>query len=252
MKCLSGFSVVICKLFPSVLKICVWKRKHVYTQILCTWLNEVFGTLLFFCPGDDMMALSWYLKSLSILFQTTSKFQAVQRAATWTFKLPERKLFISPYTSRGNNLTDWEILTTWKLFSGELLKKSGIFFSFFLLLWVVTMTSETVFKLVLYVALSAWGRRSRQKEISCRSVNFYLSSLKKCACEVLCEALRRFLSDFSAIKLIRLSLNCSEAKSFNNGLRLMCWLQAVMKWKRVEEVIDIYELKSWGGSLLAL
>ena len=50
----------------------------------------------------------------------------------------------------------------------------------------------------------------------------YLSSLKKCACEVLCEALRRLLSDFSAIKLIRLSLNCSEAKSFNNGLRLMC------------------------------
>ena len=163
MKCLSGFSVVICKLFPSVLKICVWKRKHVYTQMLCTWLNEVFGTLLFFCPVDDMMALSWYLKSLSILFQTTSKFQAVQRAATWTFKLPERKLFISPYTSRGNNLTDWEILTTWKLFSGELLKKSGIFSLFFFyygwLPWQVRLFLSLFYTLLCLPEVGVLGRR---------------------------------------------------------------------------------------------
>ena len=162
MKCLSGFSVVICKLFPSVLKICVWKRKHVYTQILCTSLNEVFGTLLFFCPGDDMIALSWYLKSLSILFQTTSKFQEVQRAATWTLKLPERKLFISPHTSRGNNLTDWEILT--KIVFRWITKKVGDFFLFFFfyygwLPWQVRLFLSLFYKLFCLPEVGVLGRR---------------------------------------------------------------------------------------------
>lgn len=96
--------------------------------------------------------------------QTTSKFQEVQRAATWTLKLPERKLFISPHTSRGNNLTNWEILTTWKFFFRWIIKKVGDFFLFFFfyygwLPWQVRLFLSLFYTLFCLPEVGVLGRR---------------------------------------------------------------------------------------------
>lgn len=100
------------------------------------------------------------------------KISGSSESSNLNFKTPRKKTvhfsshFAWKQLDRLRNIDDLKIVFRW------ITKKVGDFFLFFSFTWVVTMTSETVFKLVLYVALSAWGRRSRQKEISCRSVNF--------------------------------------------------------------------------------